>query len=1052
MQGYLRISALTALLAVLYSISGWFGLALAIPPGYATVFWPASGIALAFVYIYGYGVLPGVFLGSFLLNGYNYYLNAVDPDIVVLFNGAGVGIGAMIQAWAGAWIVRRFVGRDNRLENVSDILKFCFLAGPLCCLISCSMSSTLLYVTGTVPLDTIPFTWGTWYVGDTLGVLTFTPILVLLLNRSGVKKKRKTAVALPLMLIFATVITLFFYIKHMDRRELEQDIQTDALLIQNQMTLLLKGYQQGLYAVQSFYGASEYVDDREFNAFTSGAFKHHKGIEAIGFAKWVTADEKGAALEELRALTGRGDAVFTQIDEQGRFVPADPGKSAYLPMMNLAPPGVGPSVQGFDFTSHAPRYQAIQRSIAANEIVATGPVKLLSETEDRLGLVAFLPVYKNGFPVETEDQRRKALFGVIVSALRYSDIIEQVMMEWRQKNINLRLYDDGYKEDDGSGGDYHPDNQADARRSHTHHPASQANGRAADVVHRLEDVSYAYDTARGSHGSGVIGDALIHTHISFSFAGRQWYLVFYTGPDYALENINWTNWYFLAGSLGFVFFVSAFLLTMTGQASVVENMVVRQTREITQNNQFLNLIMDNVPDLIFVKDSDFRIIQANAAFLEKYSFADRDALIGTTALEQFSEKERAQYLEGDRVALQSGSSENFEDITDYRGVTRTVFTKKVRFYDQDEQPYILGIARDVTDVLMAQSKLNAIVDTMPDGLITIRENGVVETYNKACEKIFGYGADEVIGKNISTLMPEKHARDHGRHLADYLQDNVSDIIGVGRELEAKHKSGNIFPIHLSVSEVSIGQRRFFSGIVRDITKTKQAEAELKRSNKELEDFAYVASHDLKSPLRHVSMSADFLKEEYAEKLDENGQHLIHIMAEATGRMQKMIDSLLAYSRVGRKEKEFENVDLNGVMEEVIALLEASINETSTVVEYQSLPAIRGDRYLLVQLFQNLIENSIKYRKEGVNPRIKVSVKGEGEKCELSVADNGIGIDREFSDRVFQVFQRLHTDDEYDGVGIGLSVCQRIVEFHNGEIWLDNNYEGGSKFSFTLYGV
>lgn len=224
--------------------------------------------------------------------------------------------------------------------------------------------------------------------------------------------------------------------------------------------------------------------------------------------------------------------------------------------------------------------------------------------------------------------------------------------------------------------------------------------------------------------------------------------------------------------------------------------------------------------------------------------------------------------------------------------------------------------------------------------------------------------------------------------------------------------------------------------------------ELGKSNKELETFAYAASHDLQEPLRVVRNYMDLLKRKYHENLDEKANHYIDGAVEATKRMMALINDLLMYSRVSTKGEEFVESDLNDTVAEVKKNLDVSINESNTVFQFETLPVVKADPSQMVQLIQNLCSNAIKYQ-SGNTPVIKITAtKEQGEWC-ISVQDNGIGIEDKFKKRVFEIFQRLHTRSDYPGSGVGLALCKRIVERHHGRIWVESEPGNGSTFFFTL---
>lgn len=224
--------------------------------------------------------------------------------------------------------------------------------------------------------------------------------------------------------------------------------------------------------------------------------------------------------------------------------------------------------------------------------------------------------------------------------------------------------------------------------------------------------------------------------------------------------------------------------------------------------------------------------------------------------------------------------------------------------------------------------------------------------------------------------------------------------------------------------------------------------ELRRSNDELETFAYVASHDLQEPLRMVASYSQLIARRYSDKLDDAGREFIQFAVDGATRMQLLIEALLEYSRVGSRPQAFDPVHLDAVVEAVLSDLRLRVQETDAHVTHDPLPTVMGDKTQLTQLFQNLVSNALKFR--GNNPaRVHIASERGTSEWILSVRDDGIGIDAKYSERIFQIFQRLHTRDEYPGTGIGLAVCRRIVERHNGRIWVEPVPGAGSVFKFTI---
>jgi PAS domain S-box-containing protein len=405
------------------------------------------------------------------------------------------------------------------------------------------------------------------------------------------------------------------------------------------------------------------------------------------------------------------------------------------------------------------------------------------------------------------------------------------------------------------------------------------------------------------------------------------------------------------------------------------------------------------------------------------------------------------------------------------------------------QRMFTGIARDITDLRDAIRQLEeseirtrTILETAVDAIITIDDHGLIESLNPAAERLFGYAAQDVVGKNVKMLMPPPYRDEHDGYLTNYLTTGNKKIIGSGREVVGLRKDGSTFPMDLAVSEVNLGFRRLFTGIVRDVSERKKAEeqlrfyaaelqdrnADLLRSNQELDEFAYIASHDLKEPLRGIHNYSTFLLEDYKHQLDHEGVTKLETLKRLTQRMDEFLDSLLEFSRVGRMELAIRDTDLGVLLDEIIDSLRITLQERGVEVRIpQPLPVIRADRVRVGEIFRNLITNAMKYNDKpqkwieigfGVDLGLESLDKDQGEPVPddspvFYVRDNGIGIPKKHYAAVFRIFKRLHPREDFGGgTGVGLTIVKKIVERHGGRIWIDSKPGQGTCFYFTLDGA
>jgi signal transduction histidine kinase len=306
--------------------------------------------------------------------------------------------------------------------------------------------------------------------------------------------------------------------------------------------------------------------------------------------------------------------------------------------------------------------------------------------------------------------------------------------------------------------------------------------------------------------------------------------------------------------------------------------------------------------------------------------------------------------------------------------------------------------------------------------------------------------------NASNSLLSEWGCQEGQMVPSYWCQAVSEAFTSGKQkrVETKHL-GKTFSFEIA----PVSEADYANLYGRDITERKQAEknlqkslADLERSNKELQQFAYVASHDLQEPLRMVASFTQLLEKRYSDKLDTDAKEFIGFAVDGANRMQRLINDLLAFSRLGTKREPFKLIDCHAILSQAIANLNVAIRENHAITTDDNLPTVTADPAQMKQLFQNLIGNAIKFRRDE-SPRIHVSAERKENEWVFSVRDNGIGIEQQYKNRIFEIFQRLHSRDEYPGTGIGLAICKRIVERHGGRIWVESEAGKGSTFFFTL---
>ncbi|MES2284674.1 MAG: PAS domain S-box protein [Bacteroidota bacterium] len=393
-------------------------------------------------------------------------------------------------------------------------------------------------------------------------------------------------------------------------------------------------------------------------------------------------------------------------------------------------------------------------------------------------------------------------------------------------------------------------------------------------------------------------------------------------------------------------------------------------------------------------------------------------------------------------------------ITGHQAIVRDITSrKKIEEEIKQKSEELEHSNKNLKD---SEQQIQAIFDSAPDAVIVINHESTIIKWNHKAEKLFDWNESEVLGKPLyNFIIPERYRERHKNGMKHYLATGEGPVLNRDIEIEAINKNGNEFSVSLTISPVGIKDKILFIGFIRDITQRKQIEGEIKqkseellRSNQELEQFAYVASHDLQEPLRTIYNFVGLLDKKYSGKTDDDAKGYFKFIVNATSKMQNLIKDLLEFSRVG-KNISFTDVDCNKILKEVIADLDISIKESNAKITSATLPVLQGNETELKRLFQNLISNAIKFRKKNVSPEITITVEQKEKEYLFAIRDNGIGIEEKHINKLFIIFQRLHSVEEYPGTGIGLATCKKIVTLHKGKIWVESKLGEGSTFYFTL---
>ncbi len=492
-----------------------------------------------------------------------------------------------------------------------------------------------------------------------------------------------------------------------------------------------------------------------------------------------------------------------------------------------------------------------------------------------------------------------------------------------------------------------------------------------------------------------------------------------------------------------------------------KEMFMREFAQKENQNQknFLRLIIDSTPNLIFVKDTQGKFLLANESVARFYHMTAREMEGHYDNEHNFNANDLEDFRKQDQEVLAKGEEVQFPE---QKFVDRT--TEKVTWLQTVKKPIpsvtgsgmdILGVSTDITDIKVAKEELK-ISEQLYREIARNLPNAAMFIFDRDLKYILAEGPlvgviskpkSEIEGKKVTDTIRESE-RERVRKIYQSIVDgeeSSEEQEFLGRHLKVYH-----IPIRDEKSNIIYGMVMVF-----DISDIKEVQIELEkratqllRSNEELERFAYVASHDLQGPLRTIASYLQLLEGRYKDSLDKDALDFIDFSVNGAKRMQALILDLLNYSRISSAPKPFVRTDVNDVVKNVLSAIKTSISSNGAEVVVEPLPRITAEPGQLFQLFQNLIDNGIKFVKDK-KPIVKISAEEHSTSWEFAISDNGIGIREDFKQKVFEIFQRLHTESEYQGTGVGLAICKKIVELHGGKIWFDSSPGVGTTFRFTI---
>lgn len=671
---------------------------------------------------------------------------------------------------------------------------------------------------------------------------------------------------------FVTLSFLIIYFWHINNELYQERLKEEFndLILKKEEIIKVKfsNYIQALYGGVGFINASNYVSREEWKNFVKAynLNKYLRGANGFGYIDYIKEENLESYIAKVRNDNAPDFVNHPETKFKDKFI-----------IKYIEPEKINKQAIGLDIGFEKNRRAAAEKARDTGRVTLTNIIYLVQDNQRLAGFLLLAPVYKVSANLETIEDRRKNFIGWSYSPFMGRKFFADIS-EINSSKLNFEVFD-GEKIDEDK------------------------------LIYRSSELKL-------SKKFNLSQESVIF------FADRPWKILWTPTEDYKsiIKNDSW-----IILSLGLLVSTLISLLIYFLSKSFKDS-----RKEADDAKGFSELILKHNPDLIFIKDKDFRIMQANEAFLKVYPKDKRDKVIGYTTLEEYSEEESNKFLEMDKLAFEEGYSETNEKIIFPDGKIRTLFTQKIRFKNSEGEEFILGLGRDITEKEILVEKL---------------------TY----------------------------------------------------------------------------------------------------SNEQLARFAYVCSHDLKEPLRMIKSFSEKIEQHFGNKLhqDEKGKKYLNFIIDGADRAQQLISDILDYSQIENETKHLEKVNLNGLLSDIEANLKLNLEEKEGILEVDDMPEIMGNKTQLYQLFQNLINNSLKYVQKDKKPIVKITYEINNTHYKFCIEDNGIGIDEKYYDRIFEIFQRLHAKHKYQGSGVGLSICKKIVERHGGKIWVDSELEKGTRFYFTI---
>lgn len=814
-----------------------------------------------------------------------------------------------------------------------------------------------------------------------------------------------------------------------DQAEKEFDEQSHLFI--STIVKRLNQHEQILLGGVGLFNASTSVERDEWHDYVARLqlTKTYPGIQGIGFSQIIRPEELAAHTARVRA------------EGFPEYAVRPPGERAlYTSIIYLEPfSGRNLAAFGYDMMSEETRAKGLRLAVDENETVITSKVKLVQETQGKpqAGFLMYVPVYRKHMPVDTAAERWAALEGFVYSPYRMNDLMRGIMGQ-QIPQLDFTIHD----------------------------------GETAD------DNSLMYNSAEDADTQSSGHTPRFRTQLPLYAYKHNWTVLFRSRPEFEAGyplSLNIPMLIMGGGTSILVFLLISLLIMRRSQAEkqtlLLEETVSSRTGQLSEALKFLTAMLDNAGHAVIVTNTEGIITVFNNK---------AETMLGYPAEEIVNKKTPAVFHDLQEVVTRARIFSAELGIKLEPGFEVFVAKSRRHLPNEYEWTYVrkdgsrfpvfltitaihnnentitgfLGIAADISAQKMAEQALRenaehlqAILDNVVDGIITINEQGVIQSYNQSAETIFGYTSKEVIGNNINMLMPEPYQSAHDGYLENYRATGVARIIGIGREVEGQRKDGSIFPLDLAISQSTHQGQPIFIGLVRDIT-------ERKRIEKMKSEFVSTVSHELRTPLTAISGSLGLITGGALGEIPAQARQMIELAHKNSLRLTTLINDLLDMEKLvaGRMHFDMKIQALMPLLEQNIQSIQSYAEQYQVRFELLSRTddiLVRVDGIRLQQVFSNFLSNAAKFSPP--QGQVEISVRQISNFVRVEITDHGPGIPAEFRNRIFQKFSQADSSDtrKKGGTGLGLAISKELIERMNGRIGFDSVEGQGACFYFEL---